>query len=106
MFDSMEKPAFVFDGRNLLDHEALHAIGFNVFPIGKPPLKHFLTTAANACRKRFICAGVPMVTRRWLRKGREEPADLDAALAQGLDGRLHLLALSTRMKFVWEGTTW
>jgi UDPglucose 6-dehydrogenase len=40
MFDSMEKPAFVFDGRNLLDHEALHAIGFNVFPIGKPPLKH------------------------------------------------------------------
>src|SRR6266851_306437 len=41
MFDSMEKPAFVFDGRNILDHEALHAIGFNVFPIGKPPLKHF-----------------------------------------------------------------
>jgi UDPglucose 6-dehydrogenase len=41
MFDSMEKPAFLFDGRNLLDHEALHAIGFNVFPVGKPPLKHF-----------------------------------------------------------------
>ena len=41
LFESMEKPAFVFDGRNLLDHEALHAIGFNVFPIGKPPLKHF-----------------------------------------------------------------
>ena len=40
IFDSMEKPAFVFDGRNILDHEALHAIGFNVFPIGKPPLKH------------------------------------------------------------------
>jgi len=41
MFDSMEKPAFVFDGRNILDHEALFAIGFNVFPIGKPALKHF-----------------------------------------------------------------
>jgi UDPglucose 6-dehydrogenase len=41
MFDSMEKPAFIFDGRNILDHQALHAIGFNVFPIGKPPLKHF-----------------------------------------------------------------
>jgi len=41
MFDAMEKPAFVFDGRNILDHEALHAIGFNVFPVGKPPLKHF-----------------------------------------------------------------
>jgi UDPglucose 6-dehydrogenase len=41
MFDSMEKPAFLFDGRNLLDHEALHAIGFNVYPVGKPPLRHF-----------------------------------------------------------------
>jgi UDPglucose 6-dehydrogenase len=41
MFDSMEKPAFIFDGRNILDHETLHAIGFNVFPLGKPPLKHF-----------------------------------------------------------------
>ncbi len=41
IFDSMEKPAFVFDGRNLLDHEALYRIGFSVFPIGKPPLKQF-----------------------------------------------------------------
>jgi len=39
IFDSMEKPAFVFDGRNLLDHEALYRIGFSVFPIGKPALK-------------------------------------------------------------------
>ena len=37
----MEKPAFIFDGRNLLDHRALYALGFNVFPIGKPALKHF-----------------------------------------------------------------
>ena len=28
----------VFDGRNCLDHRALHAIGFNVYPIGKRPL--------------------------------------------------------------------
>ena len=39
IFESMEKPAFVFDGRNILDHQALHAIGFNVFPIGKTPLR-------------------------------------------------------------------
>jgi UDPglucose 6-dehydrogenase len=39
IFEAMTKPAFVFDGRNILDHEALHAIGFNVFPIGKRPLK-------------------------------------------------------------------
>lgn len=40
IYDSMIKPAFIFDGRNLLDHEELYSIGFNVYPIGKPPLKH------------------------------------------------------------------
>lgn len=38
IFDSMVKPAFLFDGRNILDHQALHAIGFNVYSIGKKPL--------------------------------------------------------------------
>ncbi|MGD8385634.1 MAG: nucleotide sugar dehydrogenase [Desulfobacteraceae bacterium] len=41
IFDSMVQPAFLFDGRNILDHEALYEIGFNVFAIGKAPLKHF-----------------------------------------------------------------
>jgi UDPglucose 6-dehydrogenase len=41
IYESMEKPAFIFDGRNLLDHAALHEIGFNVYPIGKAPLRHF-----------------------------------------------------------------
>lgn len=41
IFASMRKPAFVFDGRNLLDHRRLHAIGFNVYPLGKPSLTHF-----------------------------------------------------------------
>jgi UDPglucose 6-dehydrogenase len=40
IYDSMEKPAFLFDGRNLLDHKKLYEIGFNVFSIGKGPLKH------------------------------------------------------------------
>ena len=40
IFDKMEKPAFIFDGRNLLDHKALYEIGFNVYPIGKPALNH------------------------------------------------------------------
>ncbi|MGD9159223.1 MAG: nucleotide sugar dehydrogenase [Desulfobacteraceae bacterium] len=40
IYDSMEKPAFIFDGRNLLDHQKLFDIGFNVFAIGKGPLKH------------------------------------------------------------------
>ncbi|MFC1884473.1 nucleotide sugar dehydrogenase [Thermodesulfobacteriota bacterium] len=38
---SMVKPAFIFDGRNVLDHKKLFEIGFNVFPIGKPPMTHF-----------------------------------------------------------------
>ena len=40
IFDLMLKPAFIFDGRNHLDHKKLFKIGFNVFPLGKPPMKH------------------------------------------------------------------
>jgi len=41
IFQAMVKPAFIFDGRNILDHERCFALGFNVYPIGKPPLTHF-----------------------------------------------------------------
>ena len=37
---TMVEPAFIFDGRNHLDHDKLYKIGFNVFPLGKSPLKH------------------------------------------------------------------
>jgi UDPglucose 6-dehydrogenase len=40
IYDSMAKPAFIFDGRNCLDHKALFEIGFTVHPIGKAPLSH------------------------------------------------------------------
>lgn len=36
LYDSMLKPAFIFDGRNVLDHEAIRKIGFRVYAIGKP----------------------------------------------------------------------
>jgi UDPglucose 6-dehydrogenase len=39
--DAMVKPAFIFDGRNILDHQKLFKLGFNVHAIGKPPLVHF-----------------------------------------------------------------
>lgn len=35
MYDSMLKPAFVFDGRKILNHSALAKIGFHVETIGK-----------------------------------------------------------------------
>jgi len=41
IFAAMDKPAFIFDGRNILDHRRCFEIGFNVFPVGKSPLTHF-----------------------------------------------------------------
>ncbi len=41
IYATMQKPAFIFDGRNILDHQRLFTIGFNVFPVGKPPMTHF-----------------------------------------------------------------
>jgi UDPglucose 6-dehydrogenase len=41
ILNSMAKPAFIFDGRNILNHMELFDMGFNVFAIGKTPLKHF-----------------------------------------------------------------
>jgi len=36
IYDSMMKPAFIFDGRNILPHDELKRIGFEVYAIGKP----------------------------------------------------------------------
>lgn len=41
IYASMAKPAFIFDGRNILDHRHLFELGFNVYAIGKPPFTHF-----------------------------------------------------------------
>lgn len=41
IYANMEKPAFIFDGRNILDHKSLYEIGFNVFPLGQSSWKHF-----------------------------------------------------------------
>lgn len=41
IYKSMEKPAFLFDGRNILDHQKVYEIGFNVYPIGKHAITHF-----------------------------------------------------------------
>ncbi len=40
IYDNMKKPAFIFDGRNHLNHRKLFEIGFNVYPVGKPSLTH------------------------------------------------------------------
>lgn len=36
IYDNMPKPAYVFDGRNIVDVEKLRQIGFIVYSIGKP----------------------------------------------------------------------
>ncbi|MDR2692831.1 MAG: UDP-glucose 6-dehydrogenase [Chitinispirillales bacterium] len=40
IYAEMERPAFIFDGRNILNHKELFDIGFNVFPLGQPALKY------------------------------------------------------------------
>lgn len=40
IYRSMIKPAFLFDGRNIINHQKCFSIGFNVYPIGKPALTH------------------------------------------------------------------
>jgi len=41
IYKTMVHPAFIFDGRNILDHQALFDMGFNVHAIGKVPKQHF-----------------------------------------------------------------
>ncbi|GMH59255.1 hypothetical protein TL16_g02790, partial [Triparma laevis f. inornata] len=36
IYEKMSKPAFIFDGRNIVDQAALRKIGFEVYAIGKP----------------------------------------------------------------------
>lgn len=36
IYDKMVKPAFLFDGRNVLDHDKLREIGYIVYALGKP----------------------------------------------------------------------
>ena len=36
IFKNMQQPAFVFDGRNILDLKHLRTIGFEAYGIGKP----------------------------------------------------------------------
>ena len=47
---SMIKPAFIFDGRNILDHKKLYGMGYNVYAIGKPALIQISTQAAKSGR--------------------------------------------------------
>jgi len=41
IYESMSKPAFLFDGRLIMDHKGLRDIGFEVHAIGKPDPKKF-----------------------------------------------------------------
>lgn len=41
IYETMQKPAFIFDGRNILNRQKLFKIGFHVYSIGASPLTHF-----------------------------------------------------------------
>jgi hypothetical protein len=40
ILENMMRPAYLFDGRNHLDHQYLFNLGYNVFPLGSAPLTH------------------------------------------------------------------
>jgi UDPglucose 6-dehydrogenase len=40
IYAGMQKPAFLFDGRNMLDHDALYEMGYEVYSIGKGVKSH------------------------------------------------------------------
>lgn len=77
MYDSMLKPAFIFDGRKILDHSALTKLGFHVETIGKRPgysfqvwsvftfsFKYALINEKFVSRNRSKTGPVPMAFKR------------------------------------------
>ena len=42
LYNSMRKPAHIFDGRNILNHSELFEIGFEVHPLGKSGLSRYI----------------------------------------------------------------
>jgi UDPglucose 6-dehydrogenase len=47
IYETMVKPAFIFDGRNLLNHKELYKIGYNVYAVGKPAMTQFSMNGAG-----------------------------------------------------------
>jgi UDPglucose 6-dehydrogenase len=47
IYQVMSKPAFIFDGRNILPHAELRKIGFEVYAIGKPSPELFTRSASG-----------------------------------------------------------
>ena len=47
MYDAMKKPAFLFDGRKILNHEDLIKIGFHTETIGKRFYRNALVRGAG-----------------------------------------------------------
>lgn len=48
IYQVMSKPAFIFDGRNILPHDELRKIGFEVYAIGKPNREILLRSSSGS----------------------------------------------------------
>lgn len=60
IYEKMEKPAFIFDGRKILNHEALIKLGFHVETIGKRLMQydhHQSTNGNGSVAKRARLSG-------------------------------------------------
>jgi len=83
IYGVMQRPAFVFDGRNLLDHERLRAIGFQVYGVGKPsPQMHAgPNEAEREAQQRALRAQAGRIVAG---AARVEPTDVSEELSEAL----------------------
>eukprot|EP01068_Selenidium_serpulae_P019847 Selendium_serpulae@DN735_c0_g1_i1.p1 len=47
-YKAMKKPAYVFDGRNILDRQRMYEIGFEYYGIGRPAASHMYLSAMQS----------------------------------------------------------
>ena len=72
IYAQMQKPAFVFDGRNCLNHDELREIGFHVYGIGKPPPR--LTSTSSEASEAAKAADAAKAAR--IKVGAARPEDV------------------------------
>eukprot|EP00923_Selenidium_pygospionis_P037301 GHVN01065340.1.p2 GENE.GHVN01065340.1~~GHVN01065340.1.p2 ORF type:complete len:113 (-),score=27.90 GHVN01065340.1:159-497(-) len=52
----MERPAFLFDGKNMLDGKRMHSLGFEYDSVGHASLSHFESNSPDSTTRLVSCA--------------------------------------------------
>ncbi|KAL1504526.1 hypothetical protein AB1Y20_010928 [Prymnesium parvum] len=89
IYEEMQKPAFIFDGRNLLNHERLRRLGFNVFAIGKASPNNVVSDEiaerkameAAAAKARVLAGAAPLPHDEEVKEPRVDPSESFGGMA-------------------------